>query len=193
MIRDGIRRFALRAIVATCGMGSTSTAAGAQLTPGLQVLDVPSGQSLECSIPTAGTGGGRSQALAALVRRRFVIPRIAGADLPGLPPLPERELQVMWDSAGRPQVLSDFATPRLRDGTTVVATFRPDGSVRGRHVLIAIDSARVEEVIRSRDPAGAHAPGVVHPPVSRDLTPEEGMRARALAEWLWPRRCRAAT
>lgn len=176
-----------------CVFGVAAEPAGAQRAPGLQVLEVPSGQPLECSNLPVRPGTATTGASRAVVARRFLIPRVPDANVPpGLPPLPQRELVVMWDTAGRPRVLTDRASPRLSDVTSVMVTFSPNGAARGRRALIAIDSARVEAALRSGDLATAREVRMLRPPVTRDLTPTEAEQARELAKWLWPRRCAAA-
>jgi hypothetical protein len=81
----------------------------------------------------------------------------------------------------------------MRGSETVLAVFDPDGTVVGRHIDIATDSARIADVLASRDPSRAREPGLMRPPVTRNLTPDEGTQARALAAWLWTRRCRGYT
>jgi hypothetical protein len=87
-------------------------------------------------------------------------------------------------------MLNDETSQLMRGSETVVAVFDPDGTVTGLRVDIATDSARIADVLASGDVSRAREPGLMQPPVSRPITPDEGARAGALAAWLWTRRCR---
>jgi len=162
------------------------------LAPALRVLEPPAGQPLVCRPLDPGATDDPPELRALVVRQYLVGLPAPGAQPAGLPVLPSREITVAWDSTGRPVLLSDNAGQPLGDQTTVFARFHPERRVVGRHVVVAADTARVGAALRSGDPARATDPALTRPPVARDLTAAEGGQARALAAWLWVRRCNGA-
>jgi len=170
----------------------TSRQGTAQTKDGLRVLALPEGQPIVCGVLPAEPGD--SAQVRALVLREFIFTPPSTAGLPpGFPVLAPREVMAAWDSAGHPVMLNDDASELMRGSETVLAVFRPDGTVVGSRIDIAADSARIADVLASGDVSRARDPGLMGPPVSRALTPDEGERARALAAWLWTRRCHRAT
>lgn len=128
--------------------------------------------------------------LRSLVRREFVFAPSPASELPpGFPMLAPREVMVAWDSSGSPRMINDQAAQPLGDATTVLALFDANGLVAGRHIFMAVDSPLVAAAVASGDPSRAVDPDLLTPPVTRDLTADEGTKARELAAWLWTRRC----
>jgi hypothetical protein len=171
---------------------SAPRGAAAQTEAGLRILALPEGQPIVCHALAPKPDD--PPRLRAMVLREFMFAPPSTAGLPpGFPVLAPREVSVAWDSTGAPVMLNDETSQLMRGSETVLAVFDPDGTVVGRHIDIATDSARIADVLASGDVSRAREPGLMRPPVSRNLTPDEGTQARALAAWLWTRRCRGYT
>jgi hypothetical protein len=180
------------ALLAATLVVSAPRRASAQTEAGLRILALPEGHPMLCRVPAPRPGD--SPQSQTLVRRDFMFAPPSTAGLPpGFPVLAPREVMAAWDSTGRPIMLNDQASRLMRGSENVLAFFRPDGTVAGRRIDMAADSARIADVLASGNPARAYEPGLMRPPVSRDLTPDESARARVLAAWLWARRCHGST
>ncbi|MES2524191.1 MAG: hypothetical protein V4617_15910 [Gemmatimonadota bacterium] len=186
------RWFALPAVVLL--LSTSANQSGAQLAAGRGSLDIPAGLPLECKVPepTARERAATTPAPNPMLRRRFGIPRDDGLQIPGLPPVPQREIDVAWDSTGRVRMLIDRAQLPRASSAIVLVTFMPDGAVRGYHTFVTVDSARIVEAARSGTILDPKEMLASNPPVQREVTPEELVRIRELAAWLWPRRCNAS-
>jgi hypothetical protein len=98
-----------------------------------------------------------------------------------------REITVAFDSAGHIVILSDEVNLGIRGGQSAFAMWGKAGDSTGKVVVVAVDSAALTAATAKGDVAAAQA--AVQPPVTRDLSSNEWVRARALGTWLWEGRC----
>lgn len=164
-------------------------AADAQAPAGLTLLALPNGHRILCRVPDGNATG--AAAAQPVVQREFLFdPPDPGTMPRGFPLLAPRSVVAMFDSTGRPLLIADEVSRPLGGKEHVVAIFPADGPVQGRHIRIAVDSTAMAAARAAGDLAQAQA--AIQPPVSRELTADEGERARALGNWLWVRRCAGA-
>lgn len=156
--------------------------------PGLRLLAIPEGHRMLCRVP--GADEAIAPADQPVVQREFQFdaPSTEGMP-PGFPVIAPRTIAVVFDSAGAPLVMSDEAQLPLAGGEQLLVIFTGNVGVQGRHVRVDVDSARFLAAQASGDLEAMQA--ALRPPASRDLTDDEVERVRALAAWLWPRRCPA--
>lgn len=159
--------------------------ATAQADTVLAVLTLPEGFPIFCRVPDSQAA---RQLPRAVVAREFHF----GADIPirligARSTNTAREIQVGFDSTGRPILLSDAVSHPGSGGTQVVVQFTPAGDAVGRRVEVTVDSAGMAAALARGDTAAGRA--AVRAPVMRELSQVEQAQARALSNWLWQRRC----
>jgi hypothetical protein len=146
---------------------------------GLALLAIPEGQPIACHVPEMGSTDPRMPG-ATIREFRFGRPTAPIASWP-------REIIVLFDSVGHPLVLSDEVNQLPRGSEGVLAHLSPDGRVEGKSVQTPVDSAALLDAQARGDLNAALA--AARPPVSRDLSPGEAAKVRALGAWLWEHRC----
>jgi hypothetical protein len=145
----------------------------------LSVLALPEGLPILCRVPPADPAKPQRPP----VLREF---RFGQRSAPvGLWP---REISIGFDSVGHTFAFSDEVSFGTAGSRNVVAAIGPTGNpVVGMFVEITVDSVALAAAIARGDVAAAQA--AARPPVQRELSPSEWAQARALAAWLWQRRC----
>ena len=102
-----------------------------------------------------------------------------------------RRISLASDSGGHPLALIDIVSHLPASGVYAMAQFSPNGDVSGWRQVVEMDSAAATAIAAGGNLAqlrsavlSATSPGAVLP-----LDPAEQAKARALATWLWERRC----
>lgn len=154
--------------------------------PGLQLLAIPERHRMLCRVPDA------DEALAPadqpVVQREFLFDPPPRDHLPpDFPILAPRTVNVVFDSTGAPVLMTDDVQLPLAGGEQLLVLFTGNVGVQGRRVRVDVDSARFAAATAAGDLDALR--DALRPPVSREITEEEVERVRALAAWLWPRRC----
>jgi len=149
------------------------------------LLSLPVGEAILCNVPALPA----SSAVAHLQVRQFRFGNPSAAPMSEWP----RRIFVAADSGGRPTVLNDMVISTPSSGAYAMAQFSPNGDVSGWRQEAAWDTAAVAAAAIVADGNLAQlfsamrsgtSPGPLQPPDSA----EQG-KARALAAWLWERRC----
>jgi hypothetical protein len=145
----------------------------------LSILAIPNGLPILCRVPEPDPGKPQQPP----VLREF---RFGQRNTP-FGPWP-REISVGFDSLGHGFVLIDEVNFGMRGNQSVLASVGPAGNATlGRFGEVTVDSVAMAAALASGDRAAGKA--AVRPAVQRDLSPGEWVQARALAAWLWQRRC----
>lgn len=154
--------------------------AGAQTPTDTVLLSLPVGQTIACRVPTADPS---RPAPENLQLREFRIGDPSAGPIGDWP----RRIMVGSDSGGRPVVLYDAVIRPPSGGAYVMAQFPSTGDVGGWRQDVAVDSAAVAAMIAGGNLEQLRSTASFGP--QRPLDPSELAQARALAAWLWERRC----
>jgi hypothetical protein len=145
------------------------------------LLSIPPGEEkVACRIPEPDTSRPAPEHLSL---REF---RIGGAAAGPIAQWPRRVL-VAADSGGHPVVLYDAVVRASSGGAHAMAQFSPAANAGGWRQTVAVDSAALAALLAARDLGQLRNAANYGP--QRPLSPSELDRARALAVWLWERRC----
>jgi hypothetical protein len=147
------------------------------------LLSLPVGQTLACHVPTPDP---TAPVPANLELREFRVGNPAAGPIGDWP----RRILVGADSAGRPVVLYDAVIRAPSGAAYVMAQFPPTGVFVGWRQDVAVDSAALAAMIAAKNLELLRSTASFGP--QRPLDPAEQAKARALAAWLWARRCRKA-
>jgi hypothetical protein len=167
--------FGVAALMIACTAAKASAQSAVTNAP-LTLLAIPEGSVIMCREPPPDP-----KMLGAVYREfSFGSPVIPGS-------LSPREVAVAFDSAGRTIILTDDVQLGIR-GTQGAYTVWPNaGDSTGKIVVVTVDSVALAAATARGDLPAALA--AARPPVTRDLSPDEWGRARALGAWLWKHRC----
>ena len=167
------------ACIVGCAAAKVTPRSVVTTTDPLSILALPEGLPIFCRV--VETDPADAQRPPALREFRFGTPNEARGSWP-------REISVAFDSAKHRFMLIDDVNLGTGGSQSVFAGTSPGGDVLvGRFVATTVDSVALAGALARGDVAGSLA--AIRPPVQRDLTPNEWAQARALAAWLWERRC----
>ena len=144
------------------------------------LLSLPVGRTVACHVPAPDP----SRRVPANVQLREF--RVGDPEAGPISDWPRRIL-LGADSGGRPVVLYDAIILAPSGGGYVMAQFLPTGDVSGWRQDVAVDSAAVAALLATRNLEQLRSAASFGP--QRPLAPAEQAKARALADWLWARRC----